>query len=389
MNDLANIEKQLPDTLEDLSRFALVGREKLTAVRAEIRAIKKVGLAKEVLEQKKAEAQEIAELVTLSEVKIGGMLNDVPKASGGDRKSENFKNRTVADFEKPKSEVLKDIGLKPDTAERYQKMAQHEDIVREAIAEARENDDVVSRSAILGKIKKKEKSDQIEKARQHIADQNKPLEKEKPEIIIANSLEYLPEGEFDLLLTDPPYSTDVEDIYSFVEKWLHRALRKIKPTGFAYVFIGAYPEEIEAYFSAPKPSHMELVQPLIWTYKNTLGNNPKDRYKLNYQMCLFFRGKEAPCLDCPLTNEQWAVQEINAPDGRQGDRYHAWQKPMEIAERFIRHSTKQGQTVLDPFACTGTFSLAATKLGRKAIGIEIDPENAKIAEERGCLIKTL
>ena len=77
-------------------------------------------------------------------------------------------------------------------------------------------------------------------------------------------------------------------------------------------------------------------------------------------------------LDCPLTAEQWAVQEINAPDGRQGDRYHAWQKPMEIAERFIRHSTKEGDRVYDPFACTGTFLLAAAKLGRKAYGCEID-----------------
>jgi DNA modification methylase len=130
---------------------------------------------------------------------------------------------------------------------------------------------------------------------------------------------------------------------------------------------------------------MELVQVLVWSYKNTLGNNPKDRYKQNYQVCLFYRGKNAPALDCPLTNEQWAVQEINAPDGRQGDRFHAWQKPMEIAERFIRHSTKAGDMVFDPFACTGTFLLAAAKLGRKSFGIEINPQNAEIAINRGCV----
>jgi hypothetical protein len=130
---------------------------------------------------------------------------------------------------------------------------------------------------------------------------------------------------------------------------------------------------------------MKLEQILVWTYKNTLGNNPRDRYKLNYQACLFFRGVNAPALDCPLTTEQWAVQEINAPDGRLGDRYHAWQKPMEIAERFIRHSTKQGDIVYDPFACTGTFILAAAKLGRRAVGCEIDENNAQIAFDRGCI----
>ncbi len=138
----------------------------MTAVRAEIRAIQKVGLAKEVLEQKKAEEQEINELVTLSEVKIGGMLNDVPKATKDNARKQIDSS---VDLLKPKSETLKEIGIPQKTAERYQKMAQHEDIVREAIAEARENDDVVSRSAILGKIKKKEKSDQIIGLRQERA----------------------------------------------------------------------------------------------------------------------------------------------------------------------------------------------------------------------------
>lgn len=225
---------------------------------------------------------------------------------------------------------------------------------------------------------------QLEKAKQHIAEQNKPAN--KPVIHIGDSVGYIPAEKYDLLLTDPPYSTDVENINVFVEKWLYTALDNIKDTGFAYIFIGAYPEEIKAYFNAKIPNHIKLCQPLIWTYKNTLGNNPKDRYKLNYQLCLFYRGTNAPALDCPLTAEQWAVQEINAPDGRQGDRYHAWQKPLEIAERFIRHSTKQGQTVFDPFACTGTFLIAAAKLGRKAYGFEINADNAKIAEERGCTL---
>ena len=47
---------QLPIKLEDLTKFILIGREKLVSVRAEIRAIDKLGLAKEVREQKREEA---------------------------------------------------------------------------------------------------------------------------------------------------------------------------------------------------------------------------------------------------------------------------------------------------------------------------------------------
>lgn len=152
MNELQTQTNQLPDTLPDLAKFVLVGREKLVAVRAEINAIQKVGLAKEVLEQKRVEAQEIAELVTLSEVKIGKMLKEIPKASGGDRRSESFKKDITVGFEKPKSEVLKEIGIPEKTAQRFQIMADNEDIVHEAIAEAKAHDDIVSRTAVLKKI---------------------------------------------------------------------------------------------------------------------------------------------------------------------------------------------------------------------------------------------
>ena len=241
----------------------------------------------------------------------------------------------------------------------------------------------VSINKAYNAIKLEEKKETIKQAEQKIAEQ--ATNDTKPILRICDSIGYKPTEKYDLLLTDPPYSTDVEDIDEFVDKWLYNALDGVKDTGFAFVFIGAYPKELKAYLNAKTPEHIELCQQLIWTYKNTLGNNPKDRYKQNYQSCLFYRGKNAPALDCPLTSEQWAVQEINAPDGRQGDRYHAWQKPIEIAERFIRHSTKQGDTIFDPFACTGTFLLAGAKLGRKAYGFEINPDNAKIAFERGCI----
>lgn len=187
----------------------------------------------------------------------------------------------------------------------------------------------------------------------------------------------------DLLLTDPPYSTDVEDIDSFA-LWMVHGLNKVRDTGRAYIFIGAYPKELKAYLSINIPEHIRLEQVLIWEYKNTLGKAPKMKYKQNYQACLYFVGVNAPPLNCPLTEEQWAVQEINAPDGRQGDRYHKWQKPLEIAERFVRHGTKPGDVVYDPFACTGTFLLAAAKLGRIGMGCEIDKDALTIAIERGC-----
>ena len=382
MNDITITNSNLPTNIDDLAKFALIGREKLVAVRAEIRAIAKVGLAQEVREQKLREAQDISEAVLDAEVRIGELMSMVPKASGGDRRSENFKKDTAVSFEKPKADIIRDAGFTPKQVQRFQTLAAHPEIVAQAKAEARENDDIVSRSLVLNMVKAQKRADDIEQAKASIAEQQR--ETGKTLLYVGDGIGRKLKNKCDLLLTDPPYSTDVADIDAFVDSWLYKALEGVKDTGFAYIFIGAYPNEMRAYLAAQTPPHIKLEQVLVWTYKNTLGQNPKDRYKQNWQACLFYRGINAPALDCPLTNEQWAVQEINAPDGRQGDRYHAWQKPMEIAERFIRHSTKPGAMVFDPFACTGTFLLAAAKLGRKGVGFEINPKNAEIAYSRGC-----
>ena len=165
-------------------------------------------------------------------------------------------------------------------------------------------------------------------------------------------------------------------------------LQKVKPTGRAYVFIGAYLLEMIAYASIKPPAHLSLIQPLFWTYRNMLGQNPKDRYKLNCQIILHYAGAEAPPLDCPLSSEQWSVQDVRAPDGRQGDRYHKWQKPLNLCERFIRHSTRPGDLVIDPFVGTGTTVLAAGRLGRIGVGGDSSLKNLRIAEQRGCALNT-
>ena len=379
MNELTVANNNLPSNIEDLSKFVLVGREQLVAVRAAIRAIDKVGVAQEVRKQKLKEGQEIGEAVLDAEVRIGELMREVPKAQG----KRTDKQPLPTDGQKLKTEVFESMGFTHSQVQRFETLAAHPEIVAQAKAEAKENDDIVTRSLVLSMVKAQKKADEIEQARTDIENQQK--ERGGAVLHIGDGIGFNPIEKYDLLLTDPPYSTDVPDISEFANRWLYPALAGVKDTGFAYVFIGAYPNELQAYLEAVKPSNVTLEQVLIWTYKNTLGQNPKGRYKQNYQACLFFRGVNAPDLDCPLTSEQWAVQEINAPDGRQGDRYHAWQKPMEIAERFIRHSTKQGMTVFDPFACTGTFLLAAAKLGRKAYGFEIDPDNADIAFKRGCV----
>ena len=65
-----------------------------------------------------------------------------------------------------------------------------------------------------------------------------------------------------------------------------------------------------------------------------------------------------------------------------GERFHKQQSPMALLVRIILSSTKIGDTVLAPFAGTGTALIAAKQMGRNAIGIEIDSDNVKGIQSR-------
>jgi site-specific DNA-methyltransferase (adenine-specific) len=56
--------------------------------------------------------------------------------------------------------------------------------------------------------------------------------------------------------------------------------------------------------------------------------------------------------------------------------------PLELANRLVRMFSFTGDTVLDPFAGTGTSLLAALAAQRHAIGVEIDPAYLRAARNR-------
>ena len=105
----------------------------------------------------------------------------------------------------------------------------------------------------LTDLKKEEKSQKLE------AEKAKNIKKEgsadipiKPEVSLMDCNDFLqsfPDDSIDLLLTDPPYSTDVADINAFTESWLPLAIQKTKKSGRMLIFSGAYAKEMEAFLS--------------------------------------------------------------------------------------------------------------------------------------------
>lgn len=63
-------------------------------------------------------------------------------------------------------------------------------------------------------------------------------------------------------------------------------------------------------------------------------------------------------------------------------RNHPAPFPLELAERLVRMFSFVGDIVLDPFMGTGTTNTAAAKWGRNSIGVEVDPEYFRQAQDR-------
>lgn len=68
--------------------------------------------------------------------------------------------------------------------------------------------------------------------------------------------------------------------------------------------------------------------------------------------------------------------------GKQEDVAHPCPKPVDWMEWAVGLGTRPGQVVFDPFMGSGTTGVAALKLGRKFVGVEIEPAYFDVACER-------
>jgi len=65
-----------------------------------------------------------------------------------------------------------------------------------------------------------------------------------------------------------------------------------------------------------------------------------------------------------------------------GVSYHPAEKPVGFLMRMIKVSSREGETVLDPFSGSGSTLLAARELNRRSIGIEQEERYCKITVQR-------
>ncbi|MFN3706016.1 MAG: DNA-methyltransferase [Thermoflexales bacterium] len=97
------------------------------------------------------------------------------------------------------------------------------------------------------------------------------------------------------------------------------------------------------------------------------------RYMLSY-------GRRYYLKEGKLLSDVWDIPAIS-PTARERVGYPT-QKPVALLERILALASRPGDWVLDPFCGSGTTLVAAQQLGRRWVGIDINPDAIRLARQR-------
>lgn len=242
---------------------------------------------------------------------------------------------------------------------------------------------------------------------------------------------------FDLIITSPPYADRRAHTYGgvkpeqYVEWFLPRSeqfLRVLKPTGSFVLNIKEKAENGERHtyvlelILALRKQGWYWTEEYIWHKKNCYPGKWPNRFRDSWERCLHFtksrkfkmnqesvmvpmgdwadaRLKSLGKNDVVRYDSQvgsgfgknianWAQRTMAYPTNvlhmatECGNKNHSAAFPKALPEWFIKLFTDEGDSVLDPFAGSGTTLEVAKELRRNTIGIEILPEYCEMTREK-------
>ena len=119
---------------------------------------------------------------------------------------------------------------------------------------------------------------------------------------------------------------------------------------------------------------------LVWCKTNPIPST-NGNWLPDVEYCLVFKGKDTPKYNDGYNHKsKFYVSPINIEDKK--SYRHPTIKPLPFVKNHLLHSTKEADIILDCYCGSGTTCVAAKELKRQFIGIEINEEYWKIANDR-------
>ena len=233
-------------------------------------------------------------------------------------------------------------------------------------------------------------------------------------------LKLLPEKSFDLIFADPPYNltkkfgensfrqTSLETYENWLDLWLKECVRLLKPTASVYI-CGDWRSSAAIQKTGMK--YFRLQNRITWEREK--GRGAKANWKNASEDIWFFTVTDRYVFNTEAVKTKRKVLAPYTADGRPKDweksdagnfrlthpsnlwtdltvpfwsmpenTDHPTQKPEKLLAKIILASTNENDLILDPFAGSGTAAVAAKKLKRHFVGIELDETYCLLTEKR-------
>lgn len=224
-------------------------------------------------------------------------------------------------------------------------------------------------------------------------------------------LRSMKEKSVDLIFADPPYNLHKDfgndsdkwksnaDYISWCKEWLDECMRVLKDEGTMYFMAST---QNMPYLDVYMSEKYNVLCRIVWSYDSSgvqskkifgslyepilmVNKTAKAKYKFNHEDILvtaktgasrrlidYRKDPPQPYNDSKVPGNVWDFSRVRFKMEEYEN--HPTQKPEALLERIIKASSDKGDVVLDPFSGSFTSSAVAVRLGRLAVGIEMNEE---------------
>lgn len=219
--------------------------------------------------------------------------------------------------------------------------------------------------------------------------------------------------QFDMIFADPPYFlsrgysskingewksfekgewdrvTSLDNINEFNRRWLSACRNVLKDDGTIWVS-GTY-HNIFSVATCLVELGFKVLNIIVWQKSDAKPTLSRNYFNFTTEYLVWARKSEKVThyFNCDLMEQLnggarmgdvWRIPFVASWEMKQGK--HPTQKPLRLLYRILLSSTREGETILDPFAGSCTTGIAANLLGRKFVGIDQSKEFLDYAIKR-------
>jgi len=200
-----------------------------------------------------------------------------------------------------------------------------------------------------------------------------------------NTIKKIKDKSIDLVLTDPPFGMSFQsnhrkdkhkkiandDNLEWLGAWVDEIARVVKDDSHIYVFCSWHKVDI---FKQELERHFKIKNLMVWSKNGGGMGDLKGGYGGVHELCFFINNGRN-------LNGKRDVDVIRGAY-RTGNNNHPTEKPINLMEYLIEKSSSRGDLILDTFAGGGSTLIAAKRLGRDFIGVELDSDYYKVICDR-------